>query len=236
MARAGRTGPNLGFGRIADIPGPGRQRASHVPLGLRRRCCFPVAQLVPEGIDAADQARSVGVNRARVDIATWSGFAILLLLIVALGAGTGAAAQWLAAISILVLAIHAVVALGWAEAAVFAAACLTITFALENVGATTGFPFGRYAFLVGAGLPHIGVIPIIVGPLYFGMGYASWVIANLLIGSRVARPQTRYTLVAVPLVAAFVMTQWDVVMDPSGSTLGKAWGRLYLLQMQMAVL
>jgi hypothetical protein len=121
------------------------------------------------------------------------------------------------------LAVHAVVAFGWAEAAVFAATCLTITFALENVGATTGFPFGRYRFLVGAGLPHIGVIPIIVGPLYFGMGYASWVIANLLVGSRVDRPQTPYALVAVPLVAAFVMTQWDVVMDPSGSTLGKAW-------------
>jgi putative membrane protein len=98
-----------------------------------------------------------------------------------------------------------------------------ITFAIENLGATTGFPFGRYAFLVGAGMPHIGVIPIIVGPLYFGMGYASWAIANLLVGARVDRPQTRYALFVLPLVAAFVMTQWDVVMDPSGSTLGKAW-------------
>jgi putative membrane protein len=163
------------------------------------------------------------VRRAFADIATWTGFTILLLLIVMLGGKTDAAAQGLAAISILVLAIHAVVALGWLEALFFAASCLAITFAIENIGATTGFPFGRYAFLVGAGLPHIGVIPIIVGPLYFGMGYASWVIANLLVGSRVERPQTRYALVAVPLIAAFVMTQWDVVMDPSGSTLGKAW-------------
>lgn len=163
------------------------------------------------------------MKRAVAKLATWSAFAILLLLIVLLGAGTGAAAQGLAAVSILVLAVHAVIAFGWAEAAVFAATGLTITFALENVGATTGFPFGRYTFLIGASLPHIGVIPIIVGPLYFGMGYASWIIAQLLVGSRVERPQTRYALVAVPLVAAFVMTQWDVVMDPSSSTLGKAW-------------
>ena len=161
--------------------------------------------------------------RAIASIATWAGFAILLLLNVMLAGGVGATAQCLAAISILVMTVHAVIALGWAEAAIFAATCLAITFAMENLGATTGFPFGRYAFLVGAGLPYIGVIPIIVGPLYFGMGYASWVIANLLVSSQVQRPHTRYALFAVPLIAAFVMTQWDVVMDPSGSTLGKAW-------------
>jgi putative membrane protein len=157
------------------------------------------------------------------NVATWTGFAVLLLLVVMLGGSTGVAAQCMAAISILVMAIHAIVALGWSEVAIFAASCLTITFAMENIGTTTGFPFGRYAFLVGARLPHVGSIPIIVGALYFGMGYASWVMASLLVGHRVERPKTRYALVAVPLVAAFVMTQWDVVMDPSGSTLGKAW-------------
>lgn len=161
--------------------------------------------------------------RAIASIATWTGFAILLLLDVLLAGGVGPVAQWLAAISILVMAVHAVIALGWAEAAIFAAACLAITFTIENLGATTGFPFGRYAFLVGADLPHIGVIPIIVGPLYFGMGYASWVIANLLVCAQVERPRTRYALFAVPLIAAFVMTQWDAVMDPASSTLGRAW-------------
>ena len=163
------------------------------------------------------------MRNAIAKIAIWTGCAILLLLVVMLGGSTGVAAQCLAAISIFVLAVHAVIALGWAEAAIFAATCLTITFAMENLGTTTGFPFGRYAFLVGARLPHVGVIPIIVGALYFGMGYASWVIASLLTRPRVERPKTRHAVVAVPLVAAFVMTQWDVVMDPSGSTLGKAW-------------
>jgi uncharacterized membrane protein len=163
------------------------------------------------------------VRRTIANVAAWTGLTILLGLIVMLGEGTGMAAQGLAALSILLLTVHAVLALGWTEAAIFAAICLTITFAVENLGATTGFPFGRYAFLVDAGLPRVGAIPIIVGPLYFGMGYASWVIANLLVGPRVERPQHRYALVAVPLMAAFVMTQWDVVMDPSGSTLGKAW-------------
>lgn len=43
------------------------------------------------------------------------------------------------------------------------------------------------------------MIPIIVGPLYFGMGYPSWVIA------------------------AFAMVQWEVVMDPPNATLWRAW-------------
>jgi uncharacterized membrane protein len=30
-------------------------------------------------------------------------------------------------------------------------------------------------------------------------------------------------LIALPVVAAFVMTQWDVVMDPSEATISRAW-------------
>jgi putative membrane protein len=167
---------------------------------------------------------SVDAMRLRIGaVAAWTSFAILLLAVVMLSGAPSQAAQGVAAVSILIMAVHAFVALGWAEAALFMAICLTVTFAMENLGTTTGLPFGHYAFFVGAGLPHVGLIPIIVGPLYFGMGYASWLIACLLVGSRVQRPNTRYALFSVPLVAAFVMTQWDVVMDPAGSTLGKAW-------------
>lgn len=163
------------------------------------------------------------MGRDAVKVAVWIGFSVLMALIMVFGSGTSGAAQVTAAISILALCAHAVIALGWVEAVIFAGICLVITFVLENVGTLTGVPFGRYTFLVGSGLPHVGVIPIIVGPLYFGMGYASWVIANHLVGSGVERPLSRYTLLAVPLISAFVMTQWDVVMDPSASTLARAW-------------
>jgi hypothetical protein len=46
---------------------------------------------------------------------------------------------------------------------------------------------------------------------------------NLLLGQSVQRPSTRLQLFAVPITSAFVMVQWDVVMDPSGSTLARAW-------------
>ncbi len=118
---------------------------------------------------------------------------------------------------------HAAVALGWLDAATFLAICLVVTFSIENLGVLTGVPFGHYHFVVGAGLPHIGSIPAIVGFLYFGMGYPSWVVAGVLLDRAGLQADSRFRLIALPLVASFVMVQWDVVMDPSSSTLGGAW-------------
>ncbi len=38
-----------------------------------------------------------------------------------------------------------------------------------------------------------------------------------------ARPNGKFDLLAWPIVAAFVMSQWDVVMDPPASTISRAW-------------
>jgi len=111
------------------------------------------------------------VTHGITNIAAWSGFTALILFIIVLGGSTGGAAQLTGIISIVTLTIHAMIALGWVEAAVFAAICLTVTFIMENIGVLTGFPFGRYTFIVGRDMTHIGEIPMIVGPLYFGMGY-----------------------------------------------------------------
>ena len=93
------------------------------------------------------------------------------------------------------MAILGVLVAAMLGAAVFATfsfviACLAITFAFENLSVLTGFPFGHYAFLVEPTLPHVGAIPVIVGLLYVGMGYPSWVIGNLLFDGSVRRPST----------------------------------------------
>ena len=131
-------------------------------------------------------------------------------------------AQALAAIGIVLAILHATLFYGARDALAIFAICSTITFAMENLGALTGFPFGHYHFEVGANLPHVGLIPVIVGPLWFGMGYFSWILAGTLLGAP-ARPARKFELLAWPVVAAFVMTQWDVVMDPPLSTISKAW-------------
>jgi uncharacterized membrane protein len=131
-------------------------------------------------------------------------------------------AQALAAIGIVAACRHAALFYGLKDAMAIFVICVVITFAMENLGSLTGWPFGHYHFEVGANLPHIGVIPLIVGPLWFGMGYFSWILAGTLLGAP-PRPSSKLELLAWPVVAAVVMTQWDVVMDPPLSTVSKAW-------------
>lgn len=92
-------------------------------------------------------------------------------------------AQILAVIGIAIGSAHAALAYGWRDALVLFAICLVTTFIMENIGVATGVPFGHYHFEVAANLPHVGIIPIIVGPLWFGMGYFSWVVAGTLLGA-----------------------------------------------------
>jgi uncharacterized membrane protein len=148
--------------------------------------------------------------------------AIYLALVVGFAWNPTPLAQALAAIGILAACLHAALFYGWKDALALFSICVVITFVMENIGAATGFPFGHYHFEVGPDLPHVGVIPIIVGPLWFGMGYFSWIVAGTLLGGA-ALENRKVQLVALPIVAAFVMTQWDLVMDPAESTISKAW-------------
>ncbi len=153
----------------------------------------------------------------------YAAFLALIIAIIAVAGRDTPEAQGLAALSISLMVVHAVVGLGRTEALTFVVVCLVVTFVIENIGASTGFPFGHYTFLVDANLPHIGSIPLIVGPLYLGMGYPSWLIANLIVNGDIRRPNSWLECLALPVAAAFVMVQWDVVMDPSGSTLARSW-------------
>jgi uncharacterized membrane protein len=96
----------------------------------------------------------------------------LLLYVAAVALAAGAPsprAQLLAFLGIIFAFAHAAASLGRRLAAAFLALCLGVTFSIENLSIATGFPFGRCHFEVAAELPHIGAVPIIVGPLYFAM-------------------------------------------------------------------
>lgn len=159
----------------------------------------------------------------RLEILGWIVLAIYLVLVVGFAWNPTPFAQGLAALGIVIACTHAALFYGWKDALALLAICLVITFTMENIGAATGFPFGRYHFEVGSNLIHVGIIPIIVGPLWFGMGYLSWIVAGTLLGGTDRRSNGKIELVALPIVAAFVMTQWDVVMDPPEATISRAW-------------
>jgi uncharacterized membrane protein len=138
-----------------------------------------------------------GVLLASREAALWALIAAYLILVVAFAWNPTPFAQILAAIGLASALAHSALAYGLKSTLAFLAICLVISFTTENIGSSTGLLFGHYHFEVGAQLPRIGVITIIVGGVWFGMGY--------------------------PLVAAFVMTQWDLVMDAPESTISKAW-------------
>jgi uncharacterized membrane protein len=132
-------------------------------------------------------------------------------------------AQALAAMGIVGACLHASMTYGFRHMLALFSICVVTTFAIENLGVATGFPFGHYHFEVGADLPHIGSIPVIVGPLWFGMGYFSWRLASILLDGADRHLDRNFNLIALPIVAAVVATQWDMVMEPAAATIGKAW-------------
>ena len=165
---------------------------------------------------------SVDLDRGR-QIGLWLAIGCILLAGIAFGWNPTPVAQLLAAVFIACAVLHAVASYGVRTALMLCAACLAITFTIENIGVAIGFPFGHYHFEVGAGLPHVGRIPIVVGPLWFGGGYFSFVVASTLLDGADQRLNQRFNVIALPLVAAFVMTQWDLVIDAPNATIAKAW-------------
>jgi len=155
--------------------------------------------------------------------AFWGLLAIYLALITGFAWNRTPLAEVLAGLGILAAVTHAVLTYGWKDALALLAICIVITFAMENIGVATGWPFGHYHFEIEPKLPHVGAIPPIVGPLWFGMGYFSWIVACTLLGGARPRMSRKFELIVWPIVAAFVMTQWDLVMDAPESTILKGW-------------
>ena len=153
----------------------------------------------------------------------WALIVVYLALVVCYAWNPTPFAQILAAIGIASALVHGTCTYGWKNTLAFFAICLVVAFALENFGSLTGALFGRYHFEVGAQLPHVGVIPVIVGPLWFGMGYFAWIVAGTLLGGADRNLNRQLNVIVLPIVAAFVMTQWDFVMDAPASTISKAW-------------
>ena len=161
--------------------------------------------------------------RTALEALFWVGFAISWLAVVLVTGRPTPHAVTLIFVEGAIVFGHAVLWLGWIRASAFLGICLAVSLSLENVSVLTGFPFGHYHFVVGSGLPHVGAIPIIVGLLYFGMGYPSWVIGGILLDHGGVQPDNTLRLLGLPLISSFVMVQWDAVMDPPNSTLERAW-------------
>ena len=100
---------------------------------------------------------------------------------------------------------------GWGRTGIFFAVSAVVSYFMEEIGVQTGIVFGRYHYgdLLGAKLGHV---PVIIPLAWFMMIYPSWMVARaILTGLNLGKLPG---ITALAAVAAFVMTGWDVVMDP----------------------
>lgn len=104
---------------------------------------------------------------------------------------------------------------GWGGIGLFLAIALVIANLYENLSITTGFPFGLYHHTEAMG-PKLFHVPLIIGPLFFCGTYLAWTLAEILLG------KARSALVT-PLIAAFIVTGWDIVGDAVGATVQGNW-------------
>lgn len=85
------------------------------------------------------------------------------------------------------------------------------TYAIEYIGATTGWPYGEFSYQVALG-PMIGPIPLALPLFFIPLVINSYLLCLLLLGNR-------HLLVRLVMVSATVVTV-DLVLDPAAVALG----------------
>ena len=117
--------------------------------------------------------------------------------------------------------VHGNILYGRRGMAVFASFCLGVGATCETLSLRTGFPFGHYHFTNLMG-PRFLQVPILLVLAYLGIGYSSWVLSLLILGYR-DKPLSATGVVALPLLAGFIMLSWDLSMEAIWSTIDQAW-------------
>jgi len=117
--------------------------------------------------------------------------------------------------------LHGALTYGWRGILFFLVVCLGVSNAFENLSIMTGFPFGWYHYSNAMG-PKLFLVPMLIGPAYFGMGYLSWTLARAILGDEDARLIGLLSF-ATPTIASFIMVSWDLTIDPMMSTINGSW-------------
>ena len=116
---------------------------------------------------------------------------------------------------------HGSVSYGLRDMIIFALICVIVSNVFENVSILTGFPFGHYHYTDMLG-PKLFLVPIVIGPAYFGVGYLAWMLARLILGE-VSRRRFRHSTFTVPLIASFAMVAWNLSNEPMVATVRQFW-------------
>ncbi len=121
---------------------------------------------------------------------------------------TGGTAMFLGALALLAYGFSA---LGARRTLIFFAASTLISATAELTGTKTGWPFGGYEYTDFLGPKLLGRVPVAVPLSWFYMGFASFVLADVIALRRGWRNRTLWSIA----LGTWLLTAWDLVLDPS---------------------
>jgi uncharacterized membrane protein len=134
-------------------------------------------------------------------------FVIMAAAQIAIPLAGDATVEWL---SVLVVASFAVItvslaAAGWGagRAGAVAGSVVAVTFGVEHLGSSTGFPFGEYRY-TGALEPTVGGVPVIVPLAWLAMGVPALVAGRWISASRTGSV----------VIGGLALAAWDLFLDP----------------------
>ncbi|MEU8399424.1 carotenoid biosynthesis protein [Nonomuraea sp. NPDC048892] len=116
---------------------------------------------------------------------------------------------------------------GWRMTGQYYAVTFAVANIFENLSISTGFPFGDYYYPGSS--PRIGNFPIQVALAYCSLAMVCWLTTAALFDNADQRlsdrnnPARRVDIVALPAVAAAMMTMFDLGTDSVSSTIQKNW-------------
>jgi uncharacterized membrane protein len=123
---------------------------------------------------------------------------------------------------VLFAVLHCAVFEGWKRTGVFFLISALVSYTMEEIGVRTGTIYGPYHYsdMLGAKLGHV---PILIPLAWFMMIYPSWMVARWMVARGSLHGRSAHSLsniTALAVIAAFVMTAWDTVMDPGMAAAG----------------
>ena len=167
----------------------------------------------------------LGLNRATQSKILWGAIGLFLLYTFASEIPglipPGPSAITFTVLLLAVAVLHGTITYRGRDFVAFFVITFIVSNVAENMSILTGVPFGHYYYsdVLGA---KLFLVPLIIAPAYFAVGYLSWTLARVLLGAFEYRPQG-WNVFLVPLIATFAMLFWDTSMDPTSSTINGSW-------------
>jgi uncharacterized membrane protein len=106
-----------------------------------------------------------------------------------------------------------VVWLGWRRTSIFFAVTVVLSLSSELIGTGTGWPFGNYEYTSFLGYKVLDRVPFTIPLSWFYVGFAAYLLANTLFSEHFGR--SRQLGVLAVLGGAWLLTVWDLVLDPA---------------------